>query len=98
MNIFILWGGGFLRRVEVKSSDVSEDRSNSKLSVTESVLGYLITLTMEAECSFDNVKHQTLHDAETRKKKSVYQIYTRNGNLKNATQKSNILNNIFEVL
>jgi hypothetical protein len=49
---------------------------------------------MEAECSSDTSEHQTLHDAETQKKTSIYLINNRNGNLKNAKQKNNVLNDI----
>jgi len=49
---------------------------------------------MEAECSSDTLKHQTLHDAENQKKSRIYLLNSRNGNLKNAEQKSDVLNNI----
>jgi hypothetical protein len=49
---------------------------------------------MEAECSSDTSQHQTLHDAENQKKSHICLINSRNGNLKNAEQKSDVLDNI----
>jgi hypothetical protein len=92
----ICWSSGeFLHRVEVKSSDVSEEGANSILRDIKSVSvrqpeGYLVTLTKEADCSSYTSKHQTLHDAEAQKKTSIYLINKRNGNLKKVAKKSNV--------